>query len=133
MEVKVKWGNLDPAGIVFYPNYFAWIDEATHHFFEDIGLPLIKMMREQKIAFGVVEANCQFITPGKYYDILNINTSLKEIKTKTITLAHEITNNRQKVANGKEIRACIDISTPGIMKAVIIPEDICQFLTKHID
>jgi 4-hydroxybenzoyl-CoA thioesterase len=34
----VDWGDCDPAGIVFYPRYFAWFDRAAHRFFEAKGL-----------------------------------------------------------------------------------------------
>lgn len=26
-RVKVHWGDTDAAGIVFYPNYYKWMDE----------------------------------------------------------------------------------------------------------
>ena len=29
---KVRWGDTDAAGIVFYPNFYKWMDEATHEF-----------------------------------------------------------------------------------------------------
>ena len=28
-EVTVEWGDCDPAGIVYYPAYFKWFDQAT--------------------------------------------------------------------------------------------------------
>lgn len=32
---KVRWGDTDPAKIVFFPNFYRWMDEATHEFFEE--------------------------------------------------------------------------------------------------
>ncbi len=29
-EVTVEWGDCDPAGIVSYPSYFRWCDQASH-------------------------------------------------------------------------------------------------------
>jgi 4-hydroxybenzoyl-CoA thioesterase len=29
-EVAVEWGDCDPAGIVYYPAYFRWCDQATY-------------------------------------------------------------------------------------------------------
>ena len=28
--IEVKFGDCDPAGIVFYPNFYRWFDEAVH-------------------------------------------------------------------------------------------------------
>ena len=33
-EVTVEWGDCDPAGIVYYPSYFRWCDQATYRLFE---------------------------------------------------------------------------------------------------
>ncbi|ANP90930.1 hypothetical protein BMW22_27065 (plasmid) [Rhizobium leguminosarum] len=30
LSQKVKFGDCDAAGIVFYPNYFAWFDPTFH-------------------------------------------------------------------------------------------------------
>src|SRR5262249_31088359 len=37
-EVTVEWGDCDPAGIVYYPSYFRWFDEATYRLFLKAGL-----------------------------------------------------------------------------------------------
>ena len=28
--LRIEWGDCDPAGIVFYPRYFAMFDHSTH-------------------------------------------------------------------------------------------------------
>ena len=34
---QVQWGDCDPAGIIFYPTYFRWMDAATWAFMDSIG------------------------------------------------------------------------------------------------
>ena len=36
--VRVEFGDCDPAGIVWFPNFFRWIDAASRHFFAEHGL-----------------------------------------------------------------------------------------------
>ena len=31
--VRVEFGDCDPAAIVWFPNFFRWIDAASRHFF----------------------------------------------------------------------------------------------------
>ena len=38
-EFTVEFGDCDPARIVFYPNFFRWMDSAARHYFEAAGLP----------------------------------------------------------------------------------------------
>ncbi|RAK14092.1 YbgC/YbaW family acyl-CoA thioester hydrolase, partial [Anoxybacillus vitaminiphilus] len=60
---KVNWGDTDAAGIVFYPNFYKWMDQATHHFFSKLGYPTSKMFTENHVSIPIVEAKCQFQSP----------------------------------------------------------------------
>ena len=44
--LRIEWGDCDPAGIVFFPNYSRWMDAASHHFFVRCGLPPWRAMAE---------------------------------------------------------------------------------------
>ena len=37
--VRVEFGDCDPARIVWFPNFFRWIDAASRHFFLQCGVP----------------------------------------------------------------------------------------------
>ena len=37
--VNVQFGDCDPAGIVFFPNFSRWMDEASLAFFMACGVP----------------------------------------------------------------------------------------------
>jgi hypothetical protein len=39
IQLHVEFGDCDPAGIVFYPNYFRWMDVGTRRFFAACGVP----------------------------------------------------------------------------------------------
>jgi len=39
-QVTVEFGDCDPAQIVYYPNFFRWMDAASRHFFIACGVPL---------------------------------------------------------------------------------------------
>ena len=54
-EERIRWGDLDSLGIVFYPRYYEWIDACGHRFFEIAGIPFDSMWRKHKIIFGMVE------------------------------------------------------------------------------
>jgi 4-hydroxybenzoyl-CoA thioesterase len=34
IQLHVKFGDCDPAGIVFYPNYFRWMDSVLHGYYQ---------------------------------------------------------------------------------------------------
>ena len=50
-QFTVEFGDCDPAGIVWFPNFFRWIDAASRHFFIGCGVP---PWREAVQALGVI-------------------------------------------------------------------------------
>ena len=36
--VRVEFGDCDPAGIVYFPNFFRWYDAASRNFFPECGV-----------------------------------------------------------------------------------------------
>ena len=64
-EIMVEWGDCDPAGIVYYPSYFKWCDQATYRLFLKAGL------RRDDVSSGqwregtpLVAAECSFRPMG---------------------------------------------------------------------
>ena len=41
-KVKVEWGDCDPYGIVFYPNFYKWMDNSQWNYFNKIISKIIK-------------------------------------------------------------------------------------------
>ena len=39
----VEFGDCDPAGIVFYPNFLRWMDAAALHFFRAAGVDSVPL------------------------------------------------------------------------------------------
>ena len=40
-QVKVEWGDCDPYGIVFYPNFYKWMDSSQWSYFNKIKLQIL--------------------------------------------------------------------------------------------
>src|SRR4029078_6946841 len=60
-DVTVEWGDCDPAGIVYYPSYFKWFDQATSRLFLAAGLSRDDVSSGQwKEGTPLVAAQCSF-------------------------------------------------------------------------
>ena len=58
---RIEWADCDPAKIVFYPNYFAWFDDANWKLFAKAGFPPDVLYNEFKFAgMPIVEARHHF-------------------------------------------------------------------------
>lgn len=129
-ERQIGWGDLDSAGIVYYPRYYEWIDGTNHLMFDSLGLNMKRLWQTRQLQFGLVETRCHYLQPGRYLDKIRIVTEIEELGKKTVTLKSRIIRTEDGVVlvEGMEKRICIDSSNPDRMKAKDIPDDILTIL-----
>lgn len=131
-KVLVQFGDCDPAGIAFYPNFFRWFDAASRHYFDRCGLPSWHVLQK---AYGIIgtpllEISSRFIKPVTYGDNIEIHTSIVQWNAKVFIHRHELFRDGELLAfsNEKRVFACRDQDT-GRIQAVLIPDHIkvlCQ-------
>lgn len=90
--VRVEFGDCDPAGIVWFPNFFRWIDAASRDFFAQCGVP---RWEETARTIGVigtplVDTHSRFLKTASYGDTLQIRTGVKEWRDKSFVQAYRI-------------------------------------------
>jgi len=86
---QVQWGDCDPAGIIFYPTYFRWMDAATWALMEGVGYGP-KRMREEHLAMPLVSASCDFLAPAEQGDRCEVRSRIQRFGGKSFAVAHEI-------------------------------------------
>ena len=107
------------------------MDEATHIFFEKIGLNLLELLNRRNIIFALVETGARYIRPARYHDEVQIFSYLKEIKEKTLVMAHEIRlKDNTLLVKGYEERICLK-KIQDNFKAIPFPEEVRQVLAKY--
>ena len=75
IEHKVRWSEVDPAGIVFYPRFFEWFDLATEALFDSLGLPWVEIFPKYRVVgVPIVESGARFTSPVRYGDHVRIRT-----------------------------------------------------------
>nr|WP_295969778.1 thioesterase family protein [uncultured Bacillus sp.] len=122
-QFQVRWGETDAAGIVFYPSFYAWMDEASHHYFSEIGYPTASLFENEKISIPLVEAKCQFKSPLKFGDQVTIASTVTEVRNKVFIISHTFLKEGTAIAEGYEIRAWVDFNGVKV-KAIIIPDKV---------
>jgi 4-hydroxybenzoyl-CoA thioesterase len=126
---KVRWGDTDTAKIVFFPNFYKWMDEATHEFFAELGTPTSELFATENIGIPLLESKCTFKTPLLFEDVVVVKTEVLELHNKVFKLAHTFYREDTLIAEGYTLRAWT--SFEGKPKAVPISEDILEKLRVH--
>jgi 4-hydroxybenzoyl-CoA thioesterase len=126
-NVTIHWGDTDPAGIVFYPNYFAWFDESARLYFDSVGLHWEMLMEKYGIAgLPIVEAKARFLAPCRFRDEIVVESQIGKWSDKTFELSHAVVIRGIRAVEGYEIRAWAHRhpEDPNRMKAMPIPAEI---------
>ncbi|WP_226527230.1 acyl-CoA thioesterase [Metabacillus niabensis] len=126
-QFSVTWGDTDAAGIVFYPNFYKWMDTATHHLFSRIGYPTSELFTVKKIGLPLIKTTCDFKQPLFFEDNVTIHSEIKEIHSKVFLVEHTFHKGHDIIAIGTELRAWGDLSDKK-PKAVVIPNEVRQLL-----
>src|SRR5664280_2751274 len=126
--LTVQFGDCDPAGIVFYPNFQRWMDAASLSFFVQCGVPTMPRVFTSSRQGGtpLLEIATRFVTAATYAETLDIETSVREWRAKVFVQAHRITRAGTLICEGTETRAFVrrDADNPDRLRAMPIPEDI---------
>ena len=121
---RVEWGDCDPAGIIFYPTYFRWMDAATWAFLESAGYDA-RRMRAEQLAMPLVAAGCDFVFPAQQGDRCEVRSRIVRFGGKSFVVEHEIVrSDGTALARGSETRVWGRFENgPGTpMKGEQIPE-----------
>ena len=67
-RVQVQFGDCDPAGIVFFPNFSRWMDEASLAFFMACGVPPWRELAKTRGIVGtpLLEIHTRFLKSATY-------------------------------------------------------------------
>jgi 4-hydroxybenzoyl-CoA thioesterase len=127
-SVKVQFGDCDPAGIVFFPNFSRWMDEASLAFFMACGVPPWRELVKTRGIIGtpLLEIHTTFKRPATYGETIEVHTSVEEWSAKTFRHRHVVKRGDTLLCEGTEVRAfCIrDPENADRIKAIPVPEDI---------
>ncbi len=127
-RVEVCFGDCDPAGIVFFPNFSKWMDTASLAFFMACGVPPWRELAKTRGIIGtpLLEIHTRFMKPATYGETIEVHTSVEEWAVKTFRHRHVVRRGSDVLCEGTEVRAfCVrDTANPDRIKAIPIPEDI---------
>ena len=91
-NVRIEWGQCDPAGIVYAPRFLDICGESTILLFEAAGLP---RKRDMLVALGVagfpmVDLSARFLATCTYGDAVLVEAAAPSFGNSSFTVDHRI-------------------------------------------
>lgn len=116
----VEWGDCDEAGIVFYPNYFYWLDCTFQRLLRSKGLSQRDIRDRFQAVTPLMDAGCNFRGPVAYDDVLTVTATISEWGEKRFRIDYAFSKNGKPVVNGHELRAWASRGPDGRIKSAPI-------------
>jgi 4-hydroxybenzoyl-CoA thioesterase len=92
---KIRFDDVDGAGIVYYPHYFHLCHAAFEDFFDDAApLSYPEMIRDRRMGFPTVSIESDFSAPLAYGDVAVIEMTVAKLGTSSVQLHFKIRRKR---------------------------------------
>lgn len=118
LDIPISFGHCDPAGIVFYPNYYRWFDRCYHTFLHEKagGHSLICEKLGAK-GTGLIDTGAKFPSPATEGDVLRLEMTLAEWGSRTLRIEYTGYVGDRRVVDGFELRGLFIVGEDGRMRA----------------
>lgn len=106
-KFRVRYAETDQMGVVYYANYFVWMEMGRTDFCKACGFSYRDLEREERAFIAVVEATCRYIAPARYDDDITVRTKIEKINRRVVSFTYEIANGPTLLAEGRTLHVVI--------------------------
>ena len=107
---RVEFRDTDAAGIVHFSVFFNYMEQAEHEMLRAVGLGVMLETGGQHIGFPRVHAECNYRSPIKFEQVVEIEIEVQRIGDKSITYGFMFQGEGRLVADGVIAAACCELS-----------------------
>ncbi|MGE0801359.1 MAG: acyl-CoA thioesterase [Lautropia sp.] len=101
----ISFGDCDPAGIVFYPNFYRWFDEAVHALLREIGWDWQRTAADFGwLGLPLAAASATFLRPATHGQTVRIETRTTGFDDRRVVFAHRVLHGDELLCEGEEKR-----------------------------
>lgn len=120
--IPVRFGDVDRAGIVYYPVIFHYLHVAQEDFFSEyVGVPYHRLIEEEGLGFPAVTDSTEFYRPFKYGEIVEIRVHISRVGESSVTFEFRlfVEGSDELRARSSQVKVAVRMDT---WKKVAIPE-----------
>jgi YbgC/YbaW family acyl-CoA thioester hydrolase len=122
--LKIRFDDVDGAGIVYYPQYFHLCHKAFEDFFDEAAsVSYPQLINEKRRGFPTVAIQSDFSAPLRYGDIALVKLEIDKIGRSSATFSYEIRRKQDSrlCFSAKIVKVYMDLDSNSVLP---IPDDI---------
>lgn len=86
-DKEIRFHHCDPAGIVFYPQYFVLFNELVEDWFRlGLALPFARLHGELRLGVPMARVECDFLAPSTMGETLSFRLGVRRLGGSSMTL-----------------------------------------------
>lgn len=123
-RIPVRFGDCDPAGLVYYPTLFHYCHVAMEEFFAArCGVEYARLVADERIGFPTVNARAEFFEPFVYGDVAEVEVWVSRVGRSSVTFEYRLRRVR-------DARLCVSATLIQVSmnlderRAVSVPENL---------
>jgi acyl-CoA thioester hydrolase len=89
-RLRVRYAETDNMGVVYYANYYIWMEVGRVDLCKACGFNYRDMEIEDGIFLAVAEAQCRYRYPARFDDEVVVKTWIESANTRVVIFAYEI-------------------------------------------
>jgi len=112
--VRVYYEDTDAQGVVYYANYFRFMERARTEWLRALGVDQVAMMEQERRIFVVTETKAEFVTPARFNDQVVVTARLAGLTRATFEIEQNIyldSLDGALVMRGSVRAACLNADT----------------------
>jgi acyl-CoA thioester hydrolase len=127
----VEFHDTDMAGIMHFASFFHYMESAEHELIRSVGFSVHNKIDGQTLSFPRVAASCDFRSPARSEDVLDITVSLTRIGNTSLHYQLDFSIDGRDVASGQITSVCCRVEPGQPLEAVPLPAELKEQLARY--
>ena len=124
-EFRVRYAETDRMRVVYHANYLVWCEVGRTEYIRTSGVSYAEL-EARGLMLAVADASIRYHAPARYDDVVRVETTLSEVRSRTVTFEYLITD----AATGSRLVSARTtlVSLDGDGRTVAMPADFRRLL-----
>ena len=113
-KLKIRFGDIDRAGIVYYPRFMHYFHVALEEFFAgELGVEYHTVVETHRIGLPTVHLESDFSRPFSYGDNIEVEVRVRKLGRTSITFEYRVFKEGEADPRivGHNVTVCLDMDT----------------------
>ncbi len=108
IPIRVYYEDTDAGGVVYYANYFKFMERARTEWLRNLGFEQDELARVPGVLFAVRSAKLEFLKPARFNDLLDATVEIRERGRASLTFGQRVCRGTEVLCEGEVRVACLE-------------------------